>query len=363
MKQRNLGIECLRIVAMFMIVMLHVLGQGGVLYEAKQFSSQYMIAWFLEVMVVAAVNIYAIISGYVGYEAKWKISRIINLWMQVFFYSVILAIIFMALYPEDFLTKVYLMKAVMPITTAEYWYISSYFGMFFLMPVLNIAIDKLEERQLRISLLGLLMMYTILPTAFNQDPFSLNEGYSVLWLCILYLVGGYLKKYQIADRISHKAAGLTWVFCVIGTWGLKMLLEFATLHVFGEVKYSYVLVYYTMPVTVVEAIALVLFFSKVTLKKPWLQEVVPVISGATLGVYIIHVQTFVFYKIIYQMTTYLAYENPVTLLVVVFVDAIAVYGICTLIDICRKKIFGVLKVARIAEWVDHLVASKQERTK
>ena len=48
----------------------------------------------------------------------------------------------------------------------------------------------------------------------------------------MIILNKYLKKYQIADRISHKAAGLTWVFCVIGTWGLKMLLEFATLHVF-----------------------------------------------------------------------------------------------------------------------------------
>lgn len=355
MKQRNLGIDLLRIIAMFMIVMLHVLGQGGVLYEVSPFTGQYAVSWLLELGVVAAVNIYAIISGYVGFDVDFRCKRIIGLWFQVFFYSVILAVIFMYLYPGDFLTKTYIMKAVLPITTAEYWYISSYFGMFFFMPVMNIAINKLEEKQLRFSLLGLLLLYTVLPTMLNQDPFSLNEGYSVLWLCVLYLVGGYLGKYQIADRISHKVAGFTWLICVVGTWGLKLLLEFATMRVFGEIKYSYILAYYTMPITVIEAIMLVVFFSKVHITGKAISAVIKATSGATLGVYVIHVQTFVFYKIIYQMTTYLAYEHPLKLLGIVLLDAVLVYVVCTVIDLGRNQLFRWMHMPQLAEHLENKI--------
>ena len=41
---RNFGIDLLRIVAMIMIVMLHVLGYGGILENANQFSNHYWIA-------------------------------------------------------------------------------------------------------------------------------------------------------------------------------------------------------------------------------------------------------------------------------------------------------------------------------
>ena len=42
--KRNYGIDLLRIVSMVMIVILHILGQGGVLDAADNLSPQY-IAW------------------------------------------------------------------------------------------------------------------------------------------------------------------------------------------------------------------------------------------------------------------------------------------------------------------------------
>ena len=92
--ERNYGIDLLRILAMFMIVMLHVLGRGGILENATIFSAHYKIAWLLEVICYGAVNIYALISGYVGFRAKHKYVNIIMLWLQVIFYTVSITILF-----------------------------------------------------------------------------------------------------------------------------------------------------------------------------------------------------------------------------------------------------------------------------
>ena len=32
-------------------------------------------------------------------------------------------------------------------------------------------------------------------TMFYSDAFGTNDGYSAIWLMILYLVGGYIRKY------------------------------------------------------------------------------------------------------------------------------------------------------------------------
>lgn len=71
-KERNYGIDMLRIVAMFMVIILHILGRGGILDSVKTFSPNYYIGWFMEIASFGAVNCYAIISGYVCYNKKNK---------------------------------------------------------------------------------------------------------------------------------------------------------------------------------------------------------------------------------------------------------------------------------------------------
>ena len=66
--KRNYGIDALRIVSMFMIVILHTLGHGGILSSVSIFSGKY-----------CAVNCYALISGYVGINSKYRYSKIISL--------------------------------------------------------------------------------------------------------------------------------------------------------------------------------------------------------------------------------------------------------------------------------------------
>lgn len=63
MSTRNYGIEILRIIAMLMIVLLHVV--GGSLQYAESGSNKYYILWFFEIMSYCAVNCFGIITGYI----------------------------------------------------------------------------------------------------------------------------------------------------------------------------------------------------------------------------------------------------------------------------------------------------------
>lgn len=44
---RNYGIDALRILSMFMVLVLHVLGAGGVMENCEPFSISYVSAWTL----------------------------------------------------------------------------------------------------------------------------------------------------------------------------------------------------------------------------------------------------------------------------------------------------------------------------
>ena len=77
MEERNYGIDLLRIVSMMMVVLLHVLGQGGILDGSDPLTVKSETAWLLEIGAYSAVNIYAMISGYVGYGRKYKYSGLV----------------------------------------------------------------------------------------------------------------------------------------------------------------------------------------------------------------------------------------------------------------------------------------------
>ena len=63
--QRNYGIDLLRIISMFFVLILHCYGQGGIIYHATQGTIQYKFSWMIEIIAYCAVNIFALISGYV----------------------------------------------------------------------------------------------------------------------------------------------------------------------------------------------------------------------------------------------------------------------------------------------------------
>lgn len=83
--KRNVGIEILRIISMLMIVMLHVLLFGVKYDELSIFSIKGGITNLLEAICFCAVNVYAIITGYLLVNKSTKTSRLIDLWLQVFF--------------------------------------------------------------------------------------------------------------------------------------------------------------------------------------------------------------------------------------------------------------------------------------
>ena len=82
---KNRGIDALRMVAMFMVVTLHIFTQGGVLNASVRFTSQYEAGWFLQTAAFCAVDVYALISGYVWACAEYRYRKIIELWLRLRF--------------------------------------------------------------------------------------------------------------------------------------------------------------------------------------------------------------------------------------------------------------------------------------
>lgn len=124
-KQRNCGVDCLRIVAMFAIVLQHCILHSGILQEQNIFSVKYGLVDLVTFFCFGAVNTYLLISGYINVNTKYKLSRIMYLWIEVIFYNLIINIV-ATLILKTPVTADIILRIFTPLLHHEYWFFTRY---------------------------------------------------------------------------------------------------------------------------------------------------------------------------------------------------------------------------------------------
>lgn len=332
--KRNYGIDLLRIVSMYMVVVLHVLGRGGIVDYTEPFSVFYGLAWMLEITCYCAVNCYALISGYVGIDSDYKISRIAKLWGRVFFYSVGITVLFY-LYNKELVTGNDWLNAFFPIMRKHYWFFTAYFLMYLCVPVLHHILNTMPQKQLKNWLLSILLFVSVLQTLFTKDVFQTNNGFSVLWLTILYIIGGYIKRYGFMQQKSPKWFAMIFVLSTAIIWCGEYAVEYIMYMRNGEFHSYNVLLKYISPFVLINAIALVCMFSRVKVGKIC-SKIIRVIAPLSFSVYLIHVHLLVWNHIMFhRFQKYLTY-GPIKFIVMVLLTAFLIFVACILIDAIRS---------------------------
>ena len=95
MNNRNYGVDIARLTSMFMVVLLHNLGQGGLL-DWTFASPRSFVYVTIENFAIVAVNVFALISGYLSSGRPITPRRALSLWGCAFFWSGLLAFVGLA---------------------------------------------------------------------------------------------------------------------------------------------------------------------------------------------------------------------------------------------------------------------------
>ncbi len=356
---RNYGIDFLRILSMLFVLLLHILQHGGILTNLEKFSLGYNLAWFVEVCAYCAVNCYALISGFIGYNSKQKYSNIINLYFQTAFYAILATSIFYTIIP-DVVGEFAFVKAALPFAFDAYWYFKAYFCMFFFMPFMNKIIEVCDFKLLTKLVSLFVVFFSILPTILRYDIYSTDMGYSVLWISILYIIGGYIKKYELHKKISNFKCVLLYFGAVFVTFGQKVITEYVKFAVSGEVVNEGMFIKYVSPTIVICAVSLLCFFAKVDFKEG-MKKFTTIISPFAFSVYLIHTAPFVSSKIMKNRFIAYADFNPIIMILVVFATAIGIFMLCSLIDFIRVQLFRLFRIKELSVKIEGTIANLIEK--
>lgn len=264
------------------------------------------------------------------------------LWFRVAFYTILITTIFSVAVPGSVNMKECI-KAIFPVMTEQYWYFSAYFCMFFLIPFMNAAIHTLTQNQLKYTIVVLVMLSSVLDTVFRYNVCKTQGGYSLIWLIILYIIGAYIKKYNVFEKTNSFKALSGYLFCVLVTWTVKFVLEIATLRLLGKVKGGSIVVSYISPTILGAAICLLVVFKNIHITAV-LKKVIAKLSSLAFSVYLIHEQPLIRdYLIKEHFASYAYFSIPLMVLAVIG-SACGIYIICSVIDLFREYIFGKVRV-------------------
>ena len=285
---------------MVMVITLHFMRESGSLLDASALfgapASQFL-GTFLEAFCIVAVNAYVLISGDMGSEGNFKLSRVITFLLQIWFYALLIPLV-LTCFSVPTLAKeqgIYgMVQYLLPIESDTYWFASSYFFLMLFMPLLNEAVKRLEKKQLQMILAGLLiflcLVKSICPVALPLDKY----GYDPVWFLCVYLTGAYLKKYGggILEKRAwsvYAGSSLLLFLITVGLWyGLR--------YVPGAAYYFTVPFHSNFVLCLTGAMGLFYGFLKINIREGRMAELIRKAGKYSFGIYLFHEHPDIRYK-------------------------------------------------------------------
>lgn len=292
-KGRNSSIELLRILSMFAIVIHHYAVHGTLNSDHYNpaILSTLRVNLFLHYLGKVGVCCFVIIGAYFLCEKRFNFRRPINLILTMMFYSFDIYLVLKygfhtGIWGTDTFARTWL---PFPLPSG-YWFVYAYIVMLLAMPCLNIIINHLTQRKLLLLIVGLFILWSIIPAGiwmFGTKPDTSVEdfGYTyTTYFFLLYFVGAYLRKYRNKFWNSTWMTGLASVVSIL----IAILLTFlvngqSSLYYYEDIAGT------NGPIVLISAVFIFAFFRNIQLNS----KIINYIAGSMFGVYLIHDNSFI----------------------------------------------------------------------
>ena len=320
---RNMGVELARIIAIVLVILFHFFDWGGA-DDCQSVSLRYV-----RVLSQSCVDIFVVISGFISVGRKHRLSRYLELWLQVLFTGIVCGLGVCAICRIK-PNCADVLKMLLPVTSREYWYFTDYTILFFLMPLLDI--DKLSKRTFSIIILVGFFLFCSPHFVRFGDVFNIKGGFSVIWLVYLYLLGAYLARFLSSGLSVSTMFVLVLLIPLLGA-----LMSFVFPIAFGKLFLGYV-----APLVVIESSIIVMAMSRIKFKSNTIINLISYFSATTFGVYIWHCQPLFLEHVFRNRFVFLSNNPSGGFLAVIL--AISFFVLIAFIERLRIFIFRMLRI-------------------
>lgn len=347
-KEREYQIDLIRIISMIFVVILHIIGEGGVI-KASQSVASVLIFNIIYSIVRGCNNIFAIVTGYLMFNKKINFSRYIYLHLQVSFISVICSV-FSCLFLDHniLMIKSYFFTWIFPVLLENYWYFTAYTILFLLIPFINKFVNYLSKKEYTLLLAVLYFCFFFTPTFLSSDKFEIFLCGQPLCMVIMYLTGAYIKKYNFnlslrGSLLAFACLALTSGICATFVNEIKVPI-FNKSIVFIDSDFSIFIV--------VLSVISFLLFKNIKIKSEISRKIILYFSGVAFTVYLVHTYPSIYYELIKGNFGWIAkYGFGLDILISLGVSA-AIFIVCALIGRVQERVFKIIKIKKFSDFIE-----------
>lgn len=330
--ERESNIELFRVFLIIMVIAHHYVVNSGIcdLWNYSNISGNMIFSILYGWGGKVAINGFLLITGYFMCEKKWKLERLVRLWIEVKLYQIVIFAIFLLTgYCECSFSELY-ENVFSVILGMNREFIGSYFALLLVIPFVNILIQNMGRNRHLIIIVVLIWMYTINVT------FLFNPVFEYLpWYVNMYLLGAYIRKYS-SERWDNVRVG---AFMSIVSTMLAVLSMLFMIIVNKNLERTFSPYYFVMDCN--KILALGCGLSYFIFFKNWnigYHPIINKISKSTFGVLQIHACNGIMRQWLWKdvlRNTNMYYSQYMWMHAIV--STIMVWGVCTIIDQIRIR--------------------------
>lgn len=276
-QKRQTNIELLRIVAMFLVMVVHAdfwANGAPTQEECLTRAVPSITRFFIEAASIVCVDVFVLISGWFGIRPN--VRKMSSFLFQCFF----------------FLGGLYVVSLIGGWETLKFsgimgcfgllewnWFIKAYIGLCIFAPFLNRFIDSSDEKQLRVVIFWFYLFQMLYGWLFPAAKF-IEQGYSVFSFVGLYLLAQYIRRYLLKqiDATGECVFILIYVLVVVlnTIWGYISIAK--------GLPFYHCVFNYTSPLVIIASISLMLTFYKMKFQSRFVNW----LAASSFAVFLFH---------------------------------------------------------------------------
>lgn len=324
-KIRLSNFELLRIIAMFMILVLHADFWAIGAPDNQTFAAtplQAVTRTLIEMLSIVSVNVFVMISGWFGISASKKSFG---------------NFVFQCLY---FLLGIYgvmLLTGVVPLSfkgiagcfamTKINWFIKAYIGLYILSPVLNTFLQYRSKREIELFLIAFYTFQTIYGCSDAAE--FVNNGYSTFSFIGLYVLARYLRQH---GNSFYKYGG--------GIYSISVFLNVLLFYLMTRLGVSrFDVIGYANPLVIIGAAGLIMWTAQLKIRQ---SSFINFIASSSFAVFLFHANPNIGEPVyIPFMNLLYGNFNGLVCLMVMFMVLVLIFILAILLDQPRKWLWKI----------------------
>jgi len=344
-KVRSSNFELMRIISMFLVVLWHIILHGHVIENCINPAIKILLQ-IIMFCIIIHVNSFVLLSGYFQSKSEFKLSKLLKLFFQVVFYSLIILIIGIKMgWVKDYNIVTFINNGLLS-SLNNYWFIKMYIVTYVFSDYINKFIDRLTRIEYKNLLILCFIVLSIIPF-ITGNRVIFNDGYTIINFIFLYMIGGYLRRYPLKKTYHFKKMSTNGyrIFLLFSFFSLAFI-NFLVHHfaleingmsnIFSEIssRISPTNIYYATPFVMIQTVLYFEFFKTLEFKN----KIINTISTTAFSIYLLHDNVLIrehIYKI-------LKIDNGIFFGYKIFpkiiLGAIFIFVICSIIELIRQQL-------------------------